>query len=273
MSDIITAVIVYLGGTGLVAYLLRNWIVERLRQSIKHEYDQKIERLRAQLLSENATIIEKYKSELSREASVLAIAHKSLSESVSIAQRQRVDGVSVLWKALISVRNHSPGIFGLLDVLQPDEYSRLYGHDFKAFNPEISPEDIKLMCGGELGTIESIRPFVGEYLWFLFYVYQAVHLRIAVRFAGEWTKGQFSPWYQDSPTLQFLETFFTGEEMSQFRELKFGQIVFMRELLESKFLAAAERVISGQTAANFTAEEAARISKAVSEAERYTRGL
>jgi hypothetical protein len=270
MSDIITAVIVYLGGTGLVAYLLRNWLVERLRQSIKYEYDQKIERLRAQLLSENATIIEKYKSVLSREASVLAIAHKSLNESVSIAQRQRVDGVSELWKALISVRNHSPGIFGLLDVLQPDEYSTLHGHNFKAFKPEISPEDIKLMCGDELGTIERVRPFVGEYLWFLFYVYQAVHLRIAVRFAGEWTKGQFSPWYQDSPTIQLLETFLTGEEMSQFLELKFGQIRFTRELLESKFLAAAERVISGQTAANFTAEEAARINKAVSETRQNT---
>jgi len=270
MSDIITAVIIYLGGTGLAAYLLRNWLVERLRQSIKHEYDQKIERLRAQLLSENATIIEKYKSELSREASVLAVALKSLSESASIAQRQRVDGVSELWKALISVRDHSPGIFVLLDVLQPDEYSTLRGHDFKAFNPEISPEDIKLMSGGELETIESVRPFVGEYLWFLFYVYQAVHLRIAVRFASEWTKGQFSPWYQDSPTVQFLETFLTGEEMSQFREHKFGQIRFMQELLERKFLAAAERVISGQTAANFTAEEAARINKAGSEAEQDT---
>lgn len=34
---------------GALIWLLRNWISERLRNSIRHEYDQKIERYKAQL--------------------------------------------------------------------------------------------------------------------------------------------------------------------------------------------------------------------------------
>lgn len=41
-----------LGITGLITWLLKNWIKERLTQSIKHEYDTKLEELKAELEEE-----------------------------------------------------------------------------------------------------------------------------------------------------------------------------------------------------------------------------
>ena len=265
MADIAISVLASLGATGLAAYVLRHWLVERLRQSIKHEYDEKLERLRATLLAESSSNLERYKSDLSREASVLAVAHRALGESVSLAQRQRVEGLTALWKALLNVRNNAPTIFTFLDALLPDEYDTLHRHEFKTFTDDVTPESLRAMAGENAKTIEWVRPFVGEYLWFLFYVYQGIHFRITMLYWEGKQKQRIPPWFQDEGTLKLLASVATEEELGRFRKLQWGQIASMRQLIESKFLRTADRIISGQATGSVAVEEAARISKAVAE--------
>jgi hypothetical protein len=265
MSDVLVSVLTSLGATGLAVYLARNWLAERLRQSIKHEYDEKLERLKAQLVVESGLNLERFKSDLSREASILTVAHRSLGVSVAMAQRRRVGGVSDLWKALLNVRNNSPEIFTFLDVLLPDEYATLEHHQFKTFEPDISAEALLKMVGDNAKTIETVRPFVGEYLWYLFYVYQAIHLRVAFLYTTGRAKANHTPWYEDAVSLKLLASVITQDEMASLKQLKVGQIKLMRQLIESKFLAAVDRIISGQAIGDFAAEEAARIARAVAE--------
>jgi len=79
MTDIVT--ILLSGGlSAAVVFLLRNWISERMRASIQHEYDQKLETLKAQLKADSETTIEKVKAELiqSRESIVSVREHDKL---------------------------------------------------------------------------------------------------------------------------------------------------------------------------------------------------
>jgi hypothetical protein len=49
---------------GAVVFLARNWIGERIANSIRHEYDQKLETHKAQLAAEHETAIERLRADL-----------------------------------------------------------------------------------------------------------------------------------------------------------------------------------------------------------------
>ena len=51
-----------------LVFLARNWISERLQQSIRHEYDQKLAHLNAQLRSESEKNVLLLKSSIEQEA-------------------------------------------------------------------------------------------------------------------------------------------------------------------------------------------------------------
>ena len=51
--------------SSLIIWITKSWISERLKQSIKHEYDQKLEIHKAQLKAESDVEIERLKCQLS----------------------------------------------------------------------------------------------------------------------------------------------------------------------------------------------------------------
>jgi len=271
MADILISVVLAVGVNGLLVFLLRNWFIERLRQGIKFEYDEKLERIKQQLSAENDVALERHKAVLSREASILAVAHNSLGESLALAQRERAAGVAELWRALVTVRNNAPSIFTLLDALSPAEYSTLQDHQFKTFDPNIGVDDFRKLAGDSERPIEAVRVFVGDYLWFLFYIYKGIHIRIAMLFADGRSKRTFVPWYQDTGTRTLLASALTGEELKAFDFLKFGQIAHMRQVIERKFLDAANRIISGRDVSEVATAEATRLARAVLEVPIETR--
>lgn len=265
MSEIVVSVLSSIGAASLLVFLLRNWLAERLRQGIQHEYDEKLEHLKATLVAENALLLERAKADLSRDASVLAVAHRSLGESAAMAHQRRLDGVSELWKAMLNVRNNSPAILTFLDVLLPDEYANLHERQFKTIDPDVPPSTLQEMAGATAKTIEQVRPFVGDYLWLLFYVYQAIHIRIVFLYMNSRASGIYKPWYQDEPTIKLLGAVASEDEMRTLQKLRVSQIHSMRQLIESKFLTTSERIISGQTTGIATGESAARIAREIAE--------
>ena len=60
------SIIILLSGafSSTLVFLFRNWISERIKASIQHEYDQKLETYKAQLKAESDISIEKLKSQL-----------------------------------------------------------------------------------------------------------------------------------------------------------------------------------------------------------------
>lgn len=63
-EEIFTALSVSILGTGLINFIFRTWISERIKNTIKSEYDQKLETHKAILKSQSDVEIERLKSQL-----------------------------------------------------------------------------------------------------------------------------------------------------------------------------------------------------------------
>jgi hypothetical protein len=67
MSFDLSEFIAIVAANSIVVFLARNWFLERLRQSIKSEYDTKLEKLKANLASDNSTKLEQLKARATME--------------------------------------------------------------------------------------------------------------------------------------------------------------------------------------------------------------
>lgn len=78
--DMIASAAVSATLSGVLLWLTRSWISERLKNAIKNEYDEKLETHKAQLKSQNDVEVEKLKSNLSIAASEHNVAFSKLHE-------------------------------------------------------------------------------------------------------------------------------------------------------------------------------------------------
>jgi hypothetical protein len=95
MSDIAT--ILSSGAlSSAIVYLFRNWISERIKSSIQHEYDQKLETHKAQLKAESEISIEKWKAELARQHFQYSHIFKRTEEIIAETYKRLLDVKSKL---------------------------------------------------------------------------------------------------------------------------------------------------------------------------------
>ncbi len=63
-----------------IGWIGRTWIGERLKASVKHEYDDRLEQLKAELKEQGDSNLALLKSEIDRQGEKLRIAASSFSE-------------------------------------------------------------------------------------------------------------------------------------------------------------------------------------------------
>jgi hypothetical protein len=71
-NELISSLLVSIFGTGFANWVLRTWISERIKNSIKNEYEQKLETHKASLKSQSDVEIEKLRTNLS----LVALEHQ-----------------------------------------------------------------------------------------------------------------------------------------------------------------------------------------------------
>lgn len=208
---------------GVLAWLFRSWITERLKNAIKHEYDRDIESYRA----------------------ALASAYSATAEGQKAAIEARFKAFDRIWKAVLALRNNVGFITTFLDVLTVDEYTDIKNQkDFITMVGEIDENKLKRMSPDP--QIEEARPYVGEVVWSLFYVYQAINIRIVfLAWSSVHTDEEKIYWYRDEGNLGLLRLALTEEEMIKFESLKIGKIDYFRKAIEGKLLTAWRKLLSG----------------------------
>lgn len=160
-------------------WLSRAWLSERLKNSIAHEYAQKLETYKAQLLAQNQIALATLQAELQKEAAIRSAVQSAASERQRVAMGNRLSAIDRIWKAVLALRNSSPHLMTLLDILTVDEYKSLTADTrLKAFAGDLSETRIAAMVPDK--AIEETRPYVGERMWSLFPAYQTVTLRVLV---------------------------------------------------------------------------------------------
>ncbi|GAB4514924.1 MAG: hypothetical protein Tsb0026_20420 [Sulfuricaulis sp.] len=266
IEEFLAVVLPPFAGAALVMFLAKNWFLERLRGSIKSEYDQKLVRLEADLSARNTKEIESIKALLERDAVIIAAAQKAFADSHSSSQPLKIEAVKELWEALLHIQRNSPSVFAFLDVLLPNEYGKVLGtKQLKTFN-DITTTDIEKIFNGKPTYAQNHRLLSGDYLWSLFYAYQSLSARIAFLFMMGREKQNVTPWQKDSGCISIVRSVCTSTEFEEFEKKEFGQITWVRQLIESKFLYIAHQILDGRASADIALEEAKRITLAASTA-------
>ena len=80
---ILTSLVASGAFTGALIWLTKSWISERLKNSIKHEYDQRLAAFQAQLKAEHDTELERLRADLQIAASERQIRYQKLHEKVA----------------------------------------------------------------------------------------------------------------------------------------------------------------------------------------------
>ena len=275
MSDFIITILSSAGVSGFLAVVLiwlsKNWLSERLRHSIEHEYSQKLETYKAALKAEHDTALERLRATFSQNQAIQSVATSTFMAINIASHDRRVKAVETYWSAIVNIRDNTPNALAILDVILPEEYPTLLTNpNSKAALDELSISSIIKKVIEISEEVEKIRPFVGEYLYSLFFAYRALMSRISYLLAEGRDKGQISIWYEDKGIRRFLSILMTQEEIEKFDGMPITKISYIRDLVEQKMIRHISKMITGESDSELSLGQARKIAEATSQLERKT---
>ena len=247
MKGIITAILASSATSGLLIWITKEWISTRLKLSIQHEYDQKLEAHKAILKASNETTLVEFKSKLENEANTRALAVSAFSVGQRATIERRLNSVDRLWEKILDIRKESPPVLAMVDVMTVKEYTNAKGDNtFMQLMDGYNEQNIIRMAEEKEGHSESLRLYTGEYLWALFYAYRAINIRIVLLLYYGQTDEQKLKWHEDEMIRGLLSNIITKAELSAFDAEASGKVSWIRNKIETKFLNTAQNIISGK---------------------------
>ena len=256
IQDIIQSFVLPVLTSGGVIWLSREWISARLKTSIQHEYDQKLETHKARLKSQNDASLFELKQGIDQRFTLYKAAQTSFAEVQKATIERKLDAIEKLWKEKLTFDKSLPSTLKFIDLLVLSEYRDAPNHErFKEYARDGSEEKIaKLLCDSDdpiamvsgITRLEEVRPYVGEYLWSVFYSYRLVMGRISLLLHWSLKEPDKIEWYKDKAIQQVLEAVLTSSQLDEFEKINFGKISWLQQRLESKILDALQKIISGE---------------------------
>lgn len=258
------SVVSVLIGSGLATFALREWLGARIKSGIQHEYDRRLEIHRSDLKAQQDVALLNLQTAIARETSIHTAVYGAFAEGQRAAMERRLKGIDELWKAVLELRNSLPPVLTVFDVITVDEYQTIQNNpQFQALSANLSEEKIVALIQQ---SIEEVRPYVGEYMWAVFYCYQAILLRIALLARWGRTDKEKLEWFKDTGTRSLMASVFTPPEIEEFDRTTFGKVSWVRQRLEWKLLSGAQKVISGEIFSGATMEQAKAIQEKLEKA-------
>lgn len=245
-----------------LVWLFRVWILTRLKESVKYEFDVKIEGLRA----EHQKNVESFKADLrAKDAQIEAlrsVALSGLANRQEVLNKRRVEAVEEIWsavRALKGAENVSETMNKFMVKYKFEEMIKRAPQE-----PEIRAIFNAYFGGKDYDRYLSIdaskaRPFVSENTWALFSAYQAM-LSLAV------TKAKL---LQNELYIGF--EFIITEHVSKLIEValphrtkglqELGELFhhYLLEELKSRILEELQKILNGEESDKETIERAAKI--------------
>ena len=229
---------------GITAYLLRTWFSERIRQSIKHDFDLSLERYKGEV----ARMTTQY-------SAVQSAANSALIEGQRVSAEWRVKAADAMWRSVLALRDKTNHLLMLLDIFRPEEY-QVFVTKSDLRSIVLGLEEAEILSTPEM---DQARPFLGEKLYAMTFSYRAIVGRICFLLKWDVQKGHVSPWFQDDGIKRLLREVLAPQEMEQFEGLTRRRVMWMRNLLEAKILDDLRKVIAGTQLVDEGLEQAQRI--------------
>lgn len=255
---------------GLLVFLTRTWLAERIKRSIEHEYAQKLETHKAQLRADCDVEVERVRAEYTRQRSLQAVGSSSMIAAQSAAHERRLDALQSLWDGVLRIGSVMPPLLVTADYLTDDEYHLvLTNPTLRAGIEGLTIADL-IKSGEEASCgIESVRPFVGEYLYSLYFAYRAVLGRITLSLIRGLEDGKIDHWKRDPGVREILKTVFQADELRELDEMNVGSFLWLQRYFERRIVEDMERVFSGEAAGAFGLKKTEEMLRAASRNVQY----
>jgi hypothetical protein len=250
MDIVINITIATLFGTasgGVVFFLSKNYLLERIKGHIKNEYDSKLENLRGEIGKNNMVI-----------SSVLS----SQNQGYQIGHQERILAVKELWTNYVLIRESLGSIHIWDSVLLENELNTLYSPDWTGNNVVenslglVSQDIISDPLETSKKKIENLRPFLNEHLWALIVFFVAFNSRIIYLYTTNREKRIFRHWKSDTYLVSLVKDILTVEEFNLIQNSNSKTIISVQNFIEQKVLFEISKIVTGQAAADNTYKQA-----------------
>jgi hypothetical protein len=241
-------------GLAAAAWLARNWIIARLKTSVEHEFNQKLERLRSELRTSEDALRD-----------VRSTALHALAAKETARDKRRIEGIETIWGAMLELKKFY-GTAATLQVLNYDAISdhvddakmrQYFGVTFAGVDAS-KPDDPKIL------QADAARPWVSPMIWALFKAYWAA-IGYARAIAGMLKIGEDPRKFTSPEKIDEFLSAALPEEMEQFRPFRPLFIAPMLDLLELRLLAAIRKELADPEPDITTVQQAQRIADAASQ--------
>ena len=210
----------------------------------------------ANLQRENEKDILELKTTINRTVDLYTAASASFTEGQKAAIERKLGAIDRLWDKILTLRNSLPPASTVFDLMDVSEYKNkkdlsllqalTEGLSSEGEEGEGLPEKIASLSRDDAGPIEQVRPYVGEWMWALFFCYHAVLIRRLFMLHGKYNDIEKLEWYKNQITRQIIKVVLTPDEFNEFDQVTSGKWSYFQRQIESKILIDSRRVISGE---------------------------
>lgn len=243
-----------------VAYLCRQLIEPRLKASVQHEFDQKLEVIRADFRKSE----ESFKADLrAKENQIAALQNGALSGMLSrqaALDKRRLEAIDQLWGGIETLFPFKVATM-FMKTIDFDKALRKAAEDprardlFSQIAPKLDPKSIPKL------DVHRARPFVSEIAWALFSAYQAIVGYATMQLHILKTGVSIDVLDPDAVSKLVLTALPHYSEYVELHGPKgYSHIV---EPLEVELLKELQRMLSGEDSDRKSIEQAAKIMQAV----------
>ncbi len=251
--DITIASLTGAASGGLVYYFTKTYFTERIKQSIKHEYDDKLENI---------------KGDISKNHSILNSILTSQNQTYQVGQNERLTAIKSLWTNYLTIRNSLDLISTWDDVLLEEEFDTLFTDKWKG-NELVnnSLKSISLDKLSELGkcveNIEASRPFLNEQIWVNIIYLRTFCGRIIYLYHKGRTEKKIKHWKHDTALIKVVKESLTEIEFKFIMSANIATAKAYRSFIEQKILIEIHNIITGQMAADNTYNQAVKLTELI----------
>jgi hypothetical protein len=157
----------------ILAFIFRNWFMARITNSVKHEYDTKLEGIKSELKMTEQELLFKLKLRDRELQTLKSGALSNLSQRQVVLYEKQIEAVERIW-SVVSLTSTLKMIPAMMSSFKMDEVSKAISttpnlqKTFKMIGGNVDDEKIKKM------NASAARPFVSVLVWAYFSAYQTI---------------------------------------------------------------------------------------------------
>lgn len=259
--QILLTILASLGGATVIAVAIIVWIGKILENTISIKFTAQQNRGLEALKNEYGVELERLRADISRQRDALSNITSAITSGYMATHPHIVNAIDDLWSNILEIDELSSTYLLVHNVLSGDQIEQL-NSEYAAREIHFSRHEFDTLRLKLAKKSETKRPFVGEKLWTLFYVYRAFSLRICIKMhISQERSGRLYAWHKDDEgnldtfMLDILRVSLTEDELNYVTNIEIGASSEITNLLKGKILSEMNELVFGKRMLNMSIEE------------------